>query len=335
MRIIMQSTKGQNIDTGLKNQKFLTRKLNIIIIAVFCCVLWGSAYPVLKVSYHELGIGAADVNSKILLAGMRFFIAAILLLGFMFFGLRTKLKLPKRNLLEVFTLGVLQTTLQYFFFYNGLGNTTGINGSILGSMGTFFVVLLAHFIYRNDKISWNKTIGLITGFSGIIIMNWSNGGFGGTFTFQGEGYLILAALMGSIAVILVKRLTVKISPIMLTAFQMLMGSILLIIWGYLGLKGDFIVFTFKAWMLLFYSAFLSATAFSLWYSLLKYNKAGEISLYKFMIPVSGAFLSAIFISGEDLTLNVLWSLILVCIGIIAINVKPKAEIGRRLASTSQ
>ena len=82
-------------------------------------------------------------------------------------------------------------------------------------------------------------------------------------------------------------------------------------------------FTPLGWGLFIYSALLSAVAFALWYSILKYNKAGEISIYKFATPVSGAILSAMFIPGEKLTLLVLAALVLVAVGFIAINYKPK------------
>ncbi len=65
--------------------------------------------------------------------------------------------------------------------------------------------------------------------------------------------------------------------------------------------------------------FLSALAFALWYSILKYNKAGEISIYKFLVPVSGALLSAMFIPGEKLNEFILAALALVAVGIVAIN----------------
>ena len=52
---------------------------------------------------------------------------------------------------------------------------------------------------------------------------------------------------------------------------------------------------------------------------MKYNKAGEISIYKFTTPVSGALLSAIFIPGERLNEYVIAALALVAVGIVAIN----------------
>lgn len=34
----------------------------------------------------------------------------------------------------------------------------------MNATGTFFSVLLAHFIYQNDKLSYNKVLGCILGF---------------------------------------------------------------------------------------------------------------------------------------------------------------------------
>ena len=72
-------------------------------------------------------------------------------------------------------------------------------------------------------------------------------------------------------------------------------------------------------------AALSAAAFSLWYYLLKYNKAGEITLYRFVIPVSGAVLSALVLPGESLSPAALVALALVAFGIAAVNRWRKPE----------
>ena len=73
--------------------------------------------------------------------------------------------------------------------------------------------------------------------------------------------------------------------------------------------------------MLIYTALLSAVSFVLWYSILKYNKAGEISIYKFLIPVFGAILSAILIPAETMNLFIVIALALVVIGIITVNIK--------------
>lgn len=303
-------------------KKYFTEKFYVIAIAIFCCVLWGSAFPVLKVSYVELNMTPGDLTAKIVFAGMRFLLASILLFIFVILFMKSSVVIKKNQILYLLGLGLLQTTLQYFFFYNGLANTSGMKGAILASLGSFFVVIIAHFVYSNDKMSLRKTIGIVTGFTGIILVNWGKGRVSLDFSFMGEGFLIISGLVSAFGTILAKKLSKDIHPFLVTAWQMLLGSMLLISFGLPRLQPNAMTFTTKGWILLLYSAFLSAAAFSLWYSLLKYNKAGEISLYKFMIPVSGSILSAIFIPGESLSVNILFALILVVLGIVAINYTP-------------
>jgi drug/metabolite transporter (DMT)-like permease len=301
---------------------YLTNKYWVIAIALFCAVLWGSAFPVLKVSYAELGMAPDDRYAIIVLAGIRFLIAALIIFTVIVVGIRQSPKVKISLLPQLFLLGLLQISLQYFFFYNGLAHTSGMKGAILSSAGIFFVVVLAHFVYVNDRLDWRKILGLIAGFSGIVLIN-SGKNFTFDFSWQGEGFMILSGLVSAIGTILAKRISKVVHPFVLTAWQMLLGSLLLIAVGLPSLKPHAMVFTNKALLLLFYSAFLSATAFSLWYAILKYNKAGEISVYKFMTPVSGTMLSALFIPGERLTLNMFMALALVALGVIIVNYQRK------------
>lgn len=298
----------------------LTKKSWVIAIAIFCSVLWGSAFPVLKVSYDELKMAPDDMSAKIVFAGIRFLLAGLILIVGMLIFNRKGLRVGRRFIWPVIILGIISTSLQYFFFYNGLAHTTGIKGAILSSSGTFFVVLFAHFLYTNDKLDWKKVIGLICGFGGIIVVNWG-GDFSLGFSFLGEGFMILAGLTNAVGTLLAKRLASDIHPFALTGWNLVIGAVILLAVGMPQLTPDAMRFTPLAWWLLIYAAFLSAAAFALWFSLLKYNKAGEISMYKFVTPVSGAALSAMVIPGEKLSLAIFAALCLVAAGIVAVNYK--------------
>lgn len=304
-----------------------TNKYFVVLMAVVACILWGSAFPVLKVTYAELELRPDDVSSRLLLAGGRFFLAALLLFGLIKLVFKQPLSIEKHSLRPLFFLGLTQTGLQYFFFYNGLAYTAGIKGAVLNSIGNFFVVLIAHFLYKNERLNMGKIIGLITGFTGIIIINWQpyTHGFNWDLSLRGEGFLVLAGLTSAIGTFQAKQLTNNLHPVLVNAYQLLFGSLLLLIFGLPGaLQGVYnLTLTPLFWILFIYSAFLSATAFSIWYTLLKYNKASEVTLIRFVIPVSGAILSAAFLPNEHLSLSVLLALILVAFGIGAVNYFPK------------
>ncbi|SHF83473.1 DMT family transporter [Ornithinibacillus halophilus] len=298
---------------------WLMKKWVVISIAIFCSILWGSAFPVLKLSYEEMQMAADDVMAKIVFAGMRFLMAGLILLISMLVIKRSALKVTKRQLLFLTIFGLVQTALQYFFFYNGLANTSGMQGAIIVSSGTFFTIIIAHFFYKDDRLNLGKTIGLVAGFTGIIVANWGQE-FEMTFQFTGEGYMILAALTGAIGTIMAKELAVGIHPFALTGWQLTIGSALMLLIGVPQMQENAITFTPFGWGLLIYSALVSSVAFALWYSILKYYKAGVISMFKFVTPVSGAILSAWLIPGEYLTMNIIGALVLVAVGIIAVNI---------------
>ena len=128
------------------------------MLACLCCLLWGSAYPAIKNGYALFAIAPDDIPTKMVFAGDRFVLAGGLLLLMAALTKRPLFDLSWKNIRQITTLGLTQTTLQYIFFYIGLAYTTGVKGSIMNATGTFFSVLLAHFIFKNDQLSWNKVL---------------------------------------------------------------------------------------------------------------------------------------------------------------------------------
>src|SRR5699024_2520662 len=102
---------------------FLKRKWIVISIAIFCSILWGSAFPVLKISYEEMHMVANDPIAKIVLAGLRFLLAGLMLLAGILLFNKLSLVVTKHQVIFLVLFGIVQTALQYFFFYNGLANT--------------------------------------------------------------------------------------------------------------------------------------------------------------------------------------------------------------------
>ena len=293
------------------------------IIAIFCNILWGTAFPVLKIVYADLHIVSSDLGT-ITFISLRFLLAGIIIL---IFGLITKVplfKVNKKQILLIIILGLFNTTLQYFFFNIGVNNTPGIKASILGQFGIFFSVILAHFVYKDDRLNIRKILGLTLGFIGLILVNLNKGSSNLLhFTLLGEGFMILSGIASSLAMFIAKRIGKEVPTIVYTSWQMIVGSLMLLCVGYL-MGGDVTTlhFTPRSFILFIYLALLSSVAFCLWYYILQYRKIGEISLYKFFVPVSGTLLTALFVPGETLLPIYIVALLLVSVGIIIVNRKP-------------
>ena len=306
-----------------KRETIFTKNHIIMILALISCALWGSAFPSIKIGYKLFSIGAGDTYEKIIFAGFRFLLSSMMIFLFCAATKRT-LKVTKEDFYKLILLGLIQTAIQYTFFYIGLSNTSGTKGSILAATSTFFSVILAHFFYEEDKLTTKKIVGVILGFIGVALVNMGGKTIEGGFKFTGEGFVILSSLMGALGGIYTKKISKGMDTFLISGYQLFIGSLFLIVTGFIG-GGSGISSTFKGYSLLLYLAFISAAAFSLWTILLKYNGVGKVSIYKFTIPLFGVFLSYIFLGERLLGTNVVLSIVLVTIRIILINKEGKIK----------
>lgn len=309
------------------NHKLLQKPLIVCLLAMLCCALWGSAFPFIKIGYGLLNIQSNDWASQILFAGIRFFIAGILVI---LFGslLSKKFLYPKVSSIgKVCVLSLFQTILQYVFFYIGLAHTTGTKGSIINGTGVFFAVLVSALILRQEKITVQKMIGCLIGFAGVVIINLTGEKIDSTFTFLGEGFIVLCALAYAFSSALIKRYSQSENPVTLSGYQFMLGGLVMIVAGLLS-GGRINGFDMKSVLLVIYLAFLSAAAYTLWGILLKYNTVSSVAVYGFMTQIFGCLLSALFLK-EDMAQSgfvTILSLILVSLGIIIVNINMKFPI---------
>ncbi len=304
---------------SIKN--IFTKPVNVLLLSVLCTLLWGSAYPCIKTGYILFALPAGDIPGKLLFAGIRFLAAGIITILLSSIS-NHRLVVPKTSDFKgILLVSLSQTVLEYIFFYISMSNTTGVKGSILNSSSSFFVVILAHFFYKNDKINSNKLIGCILGFLGIIMIN--QVGLSSSelhFNFMGDGMMLLASLAFAVGSLISKKVCQTADTMIVTGYQLGFGGLLLIIIG-LVTGGRLTQVTPAGILLLSYMALLSALAFSIWTALGKYNKMSKIAIYNFLTPVFGALLSALFLGEALFNMNNLLALLLVSAGIGTVNRK--------------
>ena len=302
-----------------QKKTFVTNPLGIGLLACLCCLLWGSATPTIKIGYEWFGIGAGDVASRILFAGVRFVLAGILtvIFGSLIAG---KLLLPQKSSYGMICkLGLVQTVFQYIFFYMGLAYTTGVKSAIINGSQTFIAILLACLVFRYEKLTLQKFLGCLIGFAGVVVINYDPGGLTGGFTFRGEGAILIAAIAYALSSALVKKYSQKESPVVLSGYQFIFGGIIMTICGLL-MGGQLSGWCFKSILLLVYMALISSVAYSVWGILLKANPVGKVAVYSFTNPIFSVLLSFAFL-GETSSFGweLLLALALVCGGIFLVN----------------
>ena len=196
------------------NDKWMQKTSVVWFGAMLCCLLWGSAFPCIKIGYGLWNIERADTSAQILFAGMRFVLAGILAV---IFGslLEGKFIKPEKGCAgKIVWLAMLQTVIQYLFFYIGLAHTSGVKASIIEAVNVFVAIIVSGFIFHQENVTAKKMLGCLVGFAGVVLINMNGMNF--HMSLSGEGAIFLSTVAYAFSSVFLKRYSVKHNPVMLS-----------------------------------------------------------------------------------------------------------------------
>lgn len=218
-----------------QKKHFMQKTVVVWLGAMVCCLLWGSAFPCIKVGYSLFHIPAAAAASQILFAGCRFLLAGTLVLLIAHFAEGKAIWFQKEHIAygigetsaclkysdihRVLQLAAFQTVGQYVLFYMGLAHTTGVKSSIIEGANTFFVIILAAVLFHQEKIAANKILGCVLGFAGVVLINISgSSGFDFSFRWDGEFLLLVSCFASACSTCLIKKHSQHADPVLLSGW---------------------------------------------------------------------------------------------------------------------
>lgn len=297
--------------------EFWKRRPIVVLTAIFCCALWGSAIPFIKTGYETFSIASSDTASILVFAGSRFALAGILVIIAGSFIQKRVLIPTVSSLKAIPILAFFQTAGQYFLYYIGLAHTSGVNGSIISGTSAFFALLIASLLFHYEKLNIRKILGCILGFMGILVMNLSDVQ---GFSFLGDGFVLLSQVFSALSAAFIKRFTQKDDAVMLSGYQFFVGGIVLVICG-LVMGGHLTLVDPVGLLILFHLAFVSACAYTLWGILLSKNPVSQVGIFGCLIPVMGVLLSALMLQegNQAFSLTGAISLALIVGGVWIVN----------------
>lgn len=268
--------------------------LRFYLQVLFCAALWGSAFPVIKLSYEALAVeGFAE---RMVFAGTRFMLAGLILVPFCRSSLVATLRKAPPHLLLWVMLG--QTFFQYVFFYYGLSVAGGTLGALLVGAGSFWWMLLAPFFFKTPFPGGKQWAILAVCSVGIVLAVYAPGAGSGDVGLGTMAFLA-SSLAGAFGAIGLKKVSLGHGSRAVTAISLFSGGLLLTLVGLPGWKGFWSDVGGEAVWVLLYLAVLSATAFTLWNRLIEQYSVSILSAYRFLIPLCGVVESALFIEAES------------------------------------
>ena len=292
------------------------RPVWVACFAVTAAVVWGWAYPLIKLGFEYLAITPEMTGNKIFFAGLRFTMSGLIILA-MAKAMGRPFAMRKGSdwwFMLVFAL--MNTTLHYATFYIGLSHSAGARAAILNSLSVFSLVIMACMFFKSDRLTPGKILGCVIGFAGILALN-LGGEESGRFTFLGDGMIIVNALCSAVASLLTRSLVRRVDVFVGTGYSLAMGGLLLLVPSFL-LGATLPQVNWQGVVILFLLIGISALGFALYNKLITCNPVGKVAIYNSLIPVVGALTSCLCL-GEAFYWKYVLAAALATAGIYIIN----------------
>ena len=292
------------------------RPVWVACFALTAAVVWGWAYPLIKLGFDEFAITPEMTGNKILFAGVRFTMSGLIILA-MAKSMHRPFAMRKGSdwgFMLLFAL--MNTTFHYASFYIGLSFSPGARAAILNSLSVFLLVIMACMFFKSDRLTTGKLTGCLVGFAGILALN-LGGAESGRFTLLGDGMIIVNALCSAIASLLTRSLVKRVDVFVGTGYSLALGGILLLVPSLL-FGATLPQITWWGLVILLLLIGISALGFALYNKLISCNPVGKVAIFNSLIPVVGSITSCMCL-GEPFYWKYVVAAVLATAGIYIIN----------------
>jgi drug/metabolite transporter (DMT)-like permease len=279
--------------------------------------VWGSTFLAIRVGVREV--------PPFLFAGMRFFIAGIVLYVWM---RSTGTASPtRREWAGATLLAMLIFVMDYgLLFWAEKRVPSGIAAVMLATIPAF-MALAEILILRTQRLTLRLGFALLVGLGGVAVLVSHSVGLGQSpVDTSGAIALVVAAISWSLASVLNRMLPLPASKVMSSGAQMLAGGILLTLTA--AMLGEFRGFHAKAvsseaWLALTYLIVAgSILGFTAYVWLIHHESPTKVGTYAYVNPVV-AVLVGYFLGGEALGARTVLGTLLVSVSVVVITTTPK------------
>lgn len=203
-------------------------------------------------------------------------------------------KLNKRELVYLSLIGIIGGSIPFYLFFTGLSQVPAVNAALIQKTLVVWVAIMAIPLLK-EKMSFLQILGVVILFGANLLV----GGFQGLTFLDGEFFILIATVLWSVEIILVKKILPTVDPDIVTAARMGLGSLILLAAAFVtapaGLSKVFALSTTQMFWLVISMATLLAYVMT-WFRALKYAPATAVSSVLVMSTLVTNALSAIFVT---------------------------------------
>lgn len=273
-------------------------KVAIVAAFVTLCVVWSSTWLAIKIGLRDL--------PPISYAGIRFVVAIVALLA-VSIGRARLLPRSRAEYIILALTGVLMFSVNYgLLFWGELHVSSGL-AAVLQATIPIFGLVFAHLMLPDEPMHWQRLSGAFLAVAGVAVICARLLNFNGMMAFWGGLGIVVGAAGAAFSNVLLKQRPIQLGPAMIAAWQMIFGTVPLLVLGWL-VEGNPIRFhwtTMSIFCLLYLAIIGSALTFLLLYWLLPQMQATNLQTVSLITP-PGAVMLGWLLGGETFPL---WSLL--------------------------
>ena len=281
-------------------------------------VVWGSTFLWIKIGLREI--------PPITFTAVRLLVAVI---GLVVINLLFRSARPTRASWKDFLfLGMFNIALPFVLItWSEQYVATGAV-SILSSTTPLFTLLIAPYFVPEERLTWVKVIGIITGFAGVVVLVVEQPGSEiGPFQW-GELVVLLAALSYAAAVVYARRRTHTISPAWQALGQNIFATLILWPLAFSMEKSFVLPKAGLTWLAIIWLGIMATGIGTfLYYNLLNEIGPTRTTLISYAYPLMGVLLGAVFL-GEEVGWQTVVGGTLILAGVILVNSSFSFRLGR-------
>ena len=288
---------------------------NILWLLILAC-MWAPSFLFIK-----LGLGGF---TPISMACTRLLLAAGVLNAI--FVLRGG-KYPREIRLYIvcFIMGFLSNALPFSLFNFGEQFSDSGAAAIMNGTTPIFTTILAHVFIHDEKITIRRSMGVLLGFAGIVIMFLPEirpGAFTSSGV-QGLMAFLLASVSYGIATVFARKHLRNTAPLVAPSLQFIGASIVLLPAAFIAEHPLELAPSLQAWgAVAFLSIVGSALAYIVFYRMITRNTATFMSYVTYILPPAGLLLGIIFLN-EKPGVESLVGCVFILSGVLVLNMRKK------------
>lgn len=220
-----------------------------------------------------------------------------------------------------FGMGLLNNLIPFSLIAWGQTQIAGGLASILNATTPLFIVIVAHFLTRDEKMTGNKLIGVLVGFFGVAVMIGPAALSGLGLSVWAQVAILCASISYAFSGIFGRRFReLGVQPLATATGQLTASTVMLVPVALLVDQPWTLAMPhIETWEAIIGLSLLStALAYNLFFRILASAGATNISLVTFLVPVSAVLLSSLFL-GEQLEAKHFIGMALIGVGLAAID----------------